>query len=303
MLTLEQWLRSGQRQLVDLSARPRGLPERFPIFCRAPKTSAQGTTRPVLTMLHGFPTCSWDYARMMPLLEGHFWPLLFDFLGFGNSDKPRGYAYSIERQADITEAVWARHKVKRTWLLAHDYGASVALELLARKQRLALDVEILGVTFLNAGLYPELHRPLPLQRALRSKVLGPVLARLASESTLRRAFSQIISPAHPISALELRQHWQAISMRGGGRNAHELMHYIEDRERNVARWTQALESEVCSMQFVWGMLDPISGAPIIERLMTTKPAARLIRLEDVGHYPQIESPVAVADALIAFARG
>jgi pimeloyl-ACP methyl ester carboxylesterase len=309
MVTLEKWLRAGQRVLVDLPAREPESPggqalrdERFPIFCKARGSSAEGAGRPVLTMLHGFPTSSWDFAKLMPLLDGHFWPLMFDFLGFGDSDKPRGYPYSIHRQADVTEGVWARFKVKKTWLLAHDYAVSVAQELLARQQRMALGVEIVGVTFLNGGLYPDLHRALLVQRLLRSPVTGPLVSRLVTEGAFRRGMAQVISKGHPLTDDELRQHWQSITLRGGHRMQHELIHYIGDRERHRERWQMAFESECCPMQLAWGMLDPVSGAHVARRVAERKPGSRLLSLDDVGHYPQLEAPVAVADAVIAFAR-
>ena len=52
--------------------------------------------------------------------------MLFDFLGFGDSDKPADHVYSIHEQADLTEALWRRFGVERTALVAHDYGVSVA---------------------------------------------------------------------------------------------------------------------------------------------------------------------------------
>ncbi|MBZ0302433.1 MAG: alpha/beta fold hydrolase, partial [Anaerolineae bacterium] len=43
---------------------------------------------PPLLVLHGFPTASYDYARLLPLLTDQYRVVLFDFLGFGFSDKP-----------------------------------------------------------------------------------------------------------------------------------------------------------------------------------------------------------------------
>ena len=64
------------------------------------------------------------------------------------------------------------------------------------------------------------------------------------------------------------------------------------------RWTGALESTDAPLAFVWGMLDPISGAHMAERIRERRPDAPLLALEDVGHWPQLEAPDRVAAALL-----
>ena len=117
-----------------------------------------------ITFLHGFPSSSHDWAKVAPALAESHALLLFDFLGFGASEKPTEHSYAIHEQADLVQALWARYGVKATRLIAHDYGVSVAQELLARRAEGALDVEIVCAQFLNGGLYPDLHRPEPQAR-------------------------------------------------------------------------------------------------------------------------------------------
>src|SRR5262245_60528582 len=94
-----------------------------------------GTGVPIL-VLHGFPTSSWDFARSADLLaERGRRVVLFDFLGFGFSDKPHDAAYSLFEQAEIAIGVARAHGIKRAHLWAHDMGTSVATELLALRER------------------------------------------------------------------------------------------------------------------------------------------------------------------------
>jgi pimeloyl-ACP methyl ester carboxylesterase len=51
------------------------------------------------------------------------------------------------------------------------------------------------------------------------------------------------------------------------------------------------------LTFVWGMLDPISGAHMIERVHERIPRATVVELADVGHWPAIEAPEAVVEAI------
>src|SRR5262252_6217267 len=120
MATLDEWLAGGGRQPVRLAARE------WNVFVRT------GGAGDWCTLLHGFPTSSFDWHRVWDALAASRRVLAFDFLGFGDSDKPADHAYSLIEQTDLVEALWRAHGVRRTALVAHDYGVSVAQELLAR---------------------------------------------------------------------------------------------------------------------------------------------------------------------------
>jgi pimeloyl-ACP methyl ester carboxylesterase len=279
----DSWFQSGERLPVELSAGS------FEIFCRV---SGSG---PWLTLLHGFPTSSWDWAKVSPALELRFRLLSFDFLGFGDSDKPRRHRYSIVEQADVAEALWRHFEIVETALVGHDYGSTVAQELLARERTAA---RISSVTLLNAAVYTRLARPLVIQRLLANRITGPLVARAVRERVFRRSFASIFSAQHPIDAAELRQHWQVLQRRGGSvRLSHRLSHYMADRKRYATRWEAALESERAPLRFIWGMADPRSGAHIAHEIRRRLPATPLVALDGVGHYPQLEVPELVAQEI------
>ena len=250
---------------------------------------AGGEDAPWLTLLHGFPTCSFDWSPVADRLAAHRRLLMFDFLGFGDSDKPRDHAYSIHEQADLTEELWRRHGVRSTAVIAHDYGVSVGQELLARRAEGRLEVEIERIAFMNGGLYPDVHRALLVQRLLLRPRIGPLLARRMNERALARSFSRIFGPDHRLSDDELHEHWLGVA-RHDGLIHDRLIRYIEDRRRHAARWTGALEETDAPRLFVWGMLDPVSGAHMAERIVSRVPAGELHALDEVGHYPQLEAP-------------
>jgi pimeloyl-ACP methyl ester carboxylesterase len=271
---IEDWFAAGER--VEAGG--------FRLFERV----AGPADAPWLTLLHGYPTCSWDWAPVADTLAAERRLLMFDFLGFGDSDKPAGHDYSIHEQADLTEAVWRRHGVERTALVVHDYAVSVGQELLARRADGRLTVDIERIAFLNGGLYPDLHRALLVQKLLLHPRTGPLLSSRLNEKGMARGLKRVF--ANPPSGEELHEHWLAISRHGGHRIQHRLIRYIEDRRANAARWTGALEGTDVPRRFVWGMLDPVSGAHMAERIAKRVPPGELHALGDVGHYPQLEAP-------------
>ncbi|MCI0356723.1 MAG: alpha/beta hydrolase [Acidobacteria bacterium] len=291
--SVDAWFAGGERvQVVLPPLQPGGAARVWSIFSRV---AGQG---PWLTLLHGFPTCSWDWAPIAPLLEPHRRLLLLDFLGFGDSDKPYRHKYSLFEQADIVEALWRRFEVERTEVVAHNYGVTVAQELFARKSACKLATRLVSATLLNGGVYPGQHRPLRIQRLLASPVLGPIVGLFVSEQTFRRNFSKIFSRRQPVSEAEMTEHWKAIARRDGVRNYHRLIRYMHERMEHRNRWTGAMESSSVPIRFLWGMQDPVAGAPMAAHIRERMPQAELVALEDVGHYPQIEVPQVVADEVL-----
>ncbi len=270
---------------------------------RAPVTLASGTwnvfTRiegegPWCTVFHGFPTSTWDWHAVWPTIVLRRRTLTFDFLGFGDSDKPVDHTYSIHEQADLAVALWRRHGVTRTDLVVHDYGVSVAQELLARDVAGTLGVALTSVTFLNGGIYPDLHRPTPVQLMLLDPVQGPKLGDLMTEATFAQALRATYAPGRQPTDAALREQWQTVARRDGHRIGHRLIQYIRDRERHAERWVAALETTRVPRHFIWGMLDPVSGAHMAARIAKRMFEADRVQLDDVGHWPQLEDPRTVA---------
>jgi pimeloyl-ACP methyl ester carboxylesterase len=283
---IEGWWSQGERILITL-----GEAERT-IFVRRLGAG------PSMTLLHGFPSCSYDWAGVAGPLAERYSLLLPDLLGFGASDKPTDHDYSIHEQADLVEALWEGDGVTATTLVGHDYAVSVVQELLARRADGALAVDLEAVHLLNGGLYPDVHRPQPIQLALLDPEQGPQISALATEEL----FTAGLEPTFPDdydAAADSKAIWQAVSHADGHLISYRLIRYLIDRQDNADRWTGALETTDVPLAFVWGMLDPISGAHMAERISERRPDAVLVTLEDVGHWPQLEAPERVSAALLA----
>jgi pimeloyl-ACP methyl ester carboxylesterase len=251
-----------------------------------------------MTLLHGFPSSSYDWSRVLPALAAGHELLLFDFLGFGASEKPARHDYSIHEQADLVEAVWAREGVTSTAVVAHDYAVSVMQELLARRADERAAVELTTVHLLNGGLYPDVYRPLPGQIALLDAEQGAVISAQLTEELWTAVLRPTFAEGFDFSA-DAAEMWHAMSRDDGHLITHRLIRYMADRATHAARWVGALEATDVPLRFVWGLLDPISGAHMAERIRARLPDAPLAALADVAHWPALEAPARVADALLS----
>lgn len=284
MSSLDAWLAGGRRVVLEV---PSG---RFELFVRE-----QGSG-PWLTFFHGFPTSSFDWSKIAPLLSGR--RLLFvDWLGYGDSDKPAGHRYTVFEQSELAAALWRSLGVAETALVAHDYGVTVAMEVVARLGEGAPLPRLPKLVLLNSGLYADLYRPLAIQKLLLSPLTGPLLSLVVNERSFRRSFRSLYSPRFMIDDAELHEHWLAIARRDGPRRYHALIQYIRERAANKERWQGALESGRVPMKFLWGMVDPVSGGHVAAHLRERIPGIDLVAWDDVGHYPQLEVPERVAAAI------
>jgi len=253
---------------------------------------------PVMTLLHGFPSSSYDWAKVVPELSERRSLLLLDFLGFGASDKPRDHEYSLLEQADLVEAIFKREGIAETVLVAHDYAVSVAQELLARRAEGRLETDLRAVRLLNGGLYPDLHRRQPTQELLLDPDQGPRVGELMDEQLFTDGLRPTFADGYDAGA-DSAAMWRAMERDGGKRNVHLLARYMVDREQHEARWVAALDRADVPLSFIWGMLDPISGAHMAQRIAERLPEAPLLALAEVAHWPQLEDPSRVAEALLA----
>lgn len=260
--------------------------------------SLQDAARPTLLLIHGYPTSSWDWSAMWPRLEPRFRLIAVDMAGFGLSDKG-ARDYPIAMQADILEAALARLGVGVAHVLSHDYGDTVAQELLARQKDGALSFRMQSLVLLNGGLFPEMHRARPIQK-LGLTPFGFLIGAMMTKASMRRALDEIFGPHTKASDAEIDGHWRLINEGGGRRALHRLLSYIPQRRENRARWVGALQSASIPVRLVDGGADPVSGAHLYEYYRQVVPNADAALLPDIGHYPQTEAPDAVAEALFEF---
>ncbi len=254
---------------------------------------------PALVMIHGFPTAAWDWHRVWHRL-GHRYRLIApDLLGFGFSAKPPDFPYSCRMQADLCEATLARRQIESFHVLAHDYGDTVAQELLARRVEGGPGRGLRSLCLLNGGVFPECHRARPIQQALAGP-MGPLIARLMGRKQVMRSLARVFGPDSQPGKVETEILWALIDANDGRKVIPRLLGYIRERQENRDRWVSALLESPVPLMFINGLVDPVSGEHMARRWAELLPSAPLVAIEGIGHYPQLESPGEVLDACLPF---
>lgn len=253
-----------------------------------------------IVFIHGFPSASWDWHHQWQALK-HSSPyqlIAMDMLGFGLSDKPFPHKYTLVEQARYIQTLLLKLQVKNCHILAHDYGDSVAQELLHLAETGQTEFTIESLTFLNGGLFSESHRPLFTQKLLLSP-LGNVVTKLLTKRSLARSFHKIFGASTPQSEHAITTLWYLLQHKQGTRAMAGIIKYIPERTQRRADWLHAMQTTQTPLLFINGAQDPISGEHMRQRFKTLIPNGKTVSLP-VGHYPQIEMPDVVSQHFRAF---
>ena len=251
--------------------------------------------KPAIVFIHGFPTHSMDWAKVIPAFADNR-VIVFDLLGFGASDKPK-IIYSYAIQVELVLALFEKLALRRATIISHDYGVSVAQEMLAREAEGRTNISFAKSIFLNGGVFSELHQQQRIHKLLQTPILGRLIASLTSAKSLQRGLSEVAGADYPWSLEDARSHFQGMRHGSGKSVVPRLLHYIEDRNINAERWVGALKRSEAKVGFVWGPEDPVSGAHIARRIRSEFTADQLIELKGVGHYPHWGAPGRTAQAI------
>src|SRR5215468_4361881 len=219
----QAWFAGGERVGYDPKARAIVAVQDAPLRIFL---SREGDLAHAVSFLPGFPDGSFGWARVRPHLPNAAgMPKLFlDYVGMGDSDKPKDYAYSTAERADLVEALWRHLSVQSTTLVAFDFSSLVVLEILRRRlerserSEPAGGPDIRGVFIFNGGLFRDGHShpwyTTPTLRRLPERArqrLGRPFALFKRMPGIRKMWSK----GYHVTDAELREFHSAMDRHDG----------------------------------------------------------------------------------------
>ena len=110
---------------------------------------------PVVLMLHGEPTWSYLYRKMIPIVVNAGYRVIApDLIGFGRSDKPSLRTdYTYQRHVDWIRALLTQLELKEITLVCQDWGGLIGLCLVAEQPEQFARV-VAANTMLPTGDFP-----------------------------------------------------------------------------------------------------------------------------------------------------
>lgn len=254
---------------------------------------------PAILFLHGYPSSSWDYHKVWAELSSDHRLITLDFKGYGYSDKPQDAAYSISDNADSVAALLAHVEAPDVQIVAHDIGILVAQELLARQERGDQTVSIRSLVLMNGSFFNAERVPSRTQDLLAGQA-GWIINAAVTEETLVENLVNITGNPNASTQLEFEATWYLLNYPSNHRALHRLSYPAKDRERNEVAWTDGLCQTDVPLHLLIGRQDPSSGERMSASLADHcqgNDHFKLTLLDNVGHFPQLESPERVARIL------
>jgi pimeloyl-ACP methyl ester carboxylesterase len=236
---------------------------------------------PVLLLLHGFPTASHQFARLIDALGADHRLIAPDYPGFGQTTAPAGFAYTFDRLAAIVEGFVDRLGLQRFAMYLFDFGAPVGLRLAERRPEL-----VTGLVVQNGNAYTD-----GLSDAARGFIaLAPEQAgaegQIRDLLTLEGTRFQYETGAQQPERLSpdnwtLDQHYLDLP---GRKEAQVALAF--DYKSNVERydgWQAWLRKHTPPTLIVWGTGDPFFTEAGARAYLRDLPEAEL-HLFDAGHF-------------------
>jgi haloalkane dehalogenase len=242
---------------------------------------------PPVVMVHGNPSWSYYYRKLVLALRGTHRCIVPDHIGMGLSDKPgdERYDYTLKSRIDDLEALLAHLGVEQgATLVVHDWGGMIGFGWALRKPS-----RIAKLVILNTGAFPlPASKPMPWQLSLgRDSKFGALLIRGLNAfsgaasyvgvkkkmpADVRRAYvapydswQNRIATVRFVQDIPLAKGdkaWDIVEE--GGRRLHEFA----DRPALIA----------------WGMQDFVFDHHFLQGFRERLPNARVHEFPDAGHY-------------------
>jgi pimeloyl-ACP methyl ester carboxylesterase len=257
---------------------------------------------PVLALVHGFPTSSIDWFEVAELLSERFRVCMIDFPGYGFSDKPRGWGYSLQRDAQLLDHYLAQIVgAESAVIVAHDRGDSVGLIHAANaadgRARAAPEHLVLS----NANMFLPLSNLTDAQRLMlhNPELLDQLTPELLAAGMGAVTFTPPRGPEDPeVEALAVTfAHDDGVAV------LHETIQYLVERSVDEEGWLRSLAATALPTTVIWGIYDRVSPIRVAsyvwhEHLMFKPGRNSFYLIPGANHYLQNDRPDAVVQTVL-----
>jgi pimeloyl-ACP methyl ester carboxylesterase len=260
------------------------------------------TEQPTICFLHGYPSASYDYHKILPFIENDFSYCFHDHPGFGFSSKINDYSYSLIEQAEIAIELWKQLGLKEIHLVAHDYGCTVANEIVVRKLQGFEPVKIKSVTFCNGSMHVELANLKWIQQILAHPYWGKFAAKFSNEMLFVKSMRDIWYDKTKFDASEIKTLYEMLQLNSSDEVFHKISQYNNERRKYWHRWIGALKQINFPVHILWAQQDPVAVKAIAEQLFKEIPNATYTKIDQCGHYPMLEQPQEWINKVVDFIK-
>lgn len=248
---------------------------------------------PPLVLWHGNPTWSFLYRNVVLALRDRFRCIAPDYLGFGLSDRPAGFGYTIEEHAGVLGEFVDHLELDSYLTMGQDWGGPISMAVAVQRAERVRGV-ILGNTWFwptdvfTTKMFSRVMSSPPLQYAVLHRNF--FVERLVPAGTQHRPSDAVM------------EHYRAVQPSPGARRGvAEMPKQILAAEPLLARLARDVPAKLGAKPalFVWGMKDfAFRPGPSLPRMRAAFPDHVVVELPDAKHFIQEDAPDRIAAAIV-----
>lgn len=241
-----------------------------------------------LLILHAFGTSSYDFNKTYDFFTDNCRVILPDLIGFGFSDKPNNYYFSIMDQAQMIVNLLQNLDIKELNIMSHGYSSSILSEILLLAKNTEINIKVKSVIFLNGSYSVELTKSKLPREIVENSITRDFIKIKNSYEMFKKYFRISLNDDNAISDEDFLTYWDILTYKNGQKFISFIDYTIIERKQFSKRWLNALETTNIPAFIIWGKNDNISNSYFPKKLNEIIKNSKLFMIDDCGHFPMIE---------------
>ncbi|MAD97515.1 MAG: hypothetical protein CMB99_09350 [Flavobacteriaceae bacterium] len=209
-------------------------------------------TKETFVIINGFPTLTYDFRTIIKELSAHYRVVIHDHFGFGLSELPDTYCFSLLEQADVCIKVWNHLRLKEFTILGDNYGTHVAKEILYRYNAKLLPFRINKLILTKNSRKINHLNLLNINKLLENPNLSKYREQLVEHHN-KGLFDnfEMNQQRHDFQSQKVQRIWEKFNELQGQKEILVLSNFLEESYLYWHRWNRALKDSQIPVKIFW----------------------------------------------------
>ncbi len=255
-------------------------------------------TKPVIILMHGFPDSLHIYDRLAPLLAEHYRVISFDFLGWGQSDKPADHIYSSESLYQDLDSVINYFNVEKISLVVHDASGPPGIDWAINNAQKMETLVLLNTYYyrMDGLITPEaiatFSTPSFKRTVLRTGAnVSNIGWKIGYQNQLSKFFyndtqRDIMLPVLTYQAMDIQNAF------------FQLNDFLSSEADKRSKTKERLYEYQGKVKIIFGGEDPYLNKNVAKKFNEIFPESSLSLIGQAAHFVQLDKPKLVAKRII-----
>jgi len=262
-------------------------------------SESNGIKKPAIILLHGFPDSLHIYDQLAPKLTRQYRVISFDFLGWGNSDKPKNHIYNSASLYQDLEAVIEYFGFEKVSLIVHDASGPPGIEWAIDNSEKTEMLVLLNTYYhpMDVLLTPEAIATFSTPSVKRTVIrTGAKLSNLGWRIGLQKQLNKFFyNEAEREIMVPVLTH-QAMSIRN---SFFQLNNALNQEAKIRLKNKQKLSDYTGFVKIIFGKEDPYLNSKVAMKLNEILPNSTLNLVTHAAHFVQLDQPNEVSNIILA----